>query len=514
MSNASETNLKHSNGFYGKIETLGNKIPDPMIFFLWFSVIVLVASWIFSALGASAINPATGETVVVYNLITRDGIIKILTNMVSNFQTLSVLGPVLTCMFGVSICEKSGLLRVVLQKIVEGAKGSDFRVLLVFVFIAVLGDAAGGVGYVVLPVLGAGLFSSMGKSPVAGALCGYATVSGAFSANLMLTNMDIVNQSFTVAAAQVIDPNFTASPAMTYFFSATSVFVLTFGSLFVTMKIVEPRLSREAGLTANTGHQIEPLTPAENRGARAALIAVLIYLAIILALAIPENGMLRDAETGSLVIAKAPLIKALPFFISMLFFIPGVAYGFKSGSFEKSTDLVEALGNAMKDMGPFVALCFVMAQFLKWFEWSNLATILSINGANLLKSSGLPPLAILILFIFLCGFLNLFVGSASAKWGLMASIFVPMFMLLGYHPSVTQMCFRIGDAASDPITPAYAYFGMLLTLCKKYDKNFGFGTLISNMLPYSAMFFLLYILQFIVWYILKLPMGPGASFMM
>lgn len=312
MSNASETNLKHSNGFYGKIETLGNKIPDPMIFFLWFSVIVLVASWIFSALGASAINPATGETVVVYNLITRDGIIKILTNMVSNFQTLSVLGPVLTCMFGVSICEKSGLFRVVLQKIVEGAKGSDFRVLLVFVFIAVLGDAAGGVGYVVLPVLGAGLFSSMGKSPVAGALCGYATVSGAFSANLMLTNMDIVNQSFTVAAAQVIDPNFTASPAMTYFFSATSVFVLTFGSLFVTMKIVEPRLSREAGLTANTGHQIEPLTPAENRGARAALIAVLIYLAIILALAIPENGMLRDAETGSLVIAKAPLIKALP----------------------------------------------------------------------------------------------------------------------------------------------------------------------------------------------------------
>lgn len=149
MSNASETNLKHSNGFYGKIETLGNKIPDPMIFFLWFSVIVLVASWIFSALGASAINPATGETVVVYNLITRDGIIKILTNMVSNFQTLSVLGPVLTCMFGVSICEKSGLFRVVLQKIVEGAKGSDFRVLLVFVFIAVLGDAAGGVGYVV-----------------------------------------------------------------------------------------------------------------------------------------------------------------------------------------------------------------------------------------------------------------------------------------------------------------------------------------------------------------------------
>ena len=495
------------------IEAVGNKIPDSMVFFVWFCVIIIAASWLCSMLGVSAVNPSTGEIVEVYNLLSRDGIIKMLTSMVSNFQTLSVLGPVLVCMFGVGICEKSGLFRVILQKIVESSRGSDLAVIVIVCFVAVLADAAGGTGYVIMPVLGAALFASLGKNAVAGALCGYATVSGAFCANLILTNMDIVNCSFTVEAAQTLDPDFTASPAMTYFFSAVSVFILTAASVFVTTRVVEPRLGRRAGAVF-TERQIAVLTPEENKGLRAALVSVLIYAAVLLIMCIPTDGWLRDPESGGLVIAAAPLMKGLPFFISLLFFIPGVAYGFKSGTFKRSNDLIEAMGNAMADMGPFVALCFVMAQFLKYFEWSNLAIILAIKGAVLLQNSGLPALAIMILFIFLCGFLNLFVGSASAKWGLMSSVFVPMFMLLGYHPAVTQMCFRIGDAASDPITPAYAYFGMLLVLCKKYDKDFGFGTLISSMLPYSIAFFICYITQFIVWYVFRIPLGPGAGFML
>lgn len=506
-------NTKKTQGFYEKIEAIGNKIPDPMVFFVWFSIAIIVASWVCSMLGVKAVNPATGELVEAYNLLSREGIIKMLTSMVSNFQTLSVLGPVLVCMFGVSICEKSGLFRVILQKIVESSKGSDLTVIAIFSFVAVLADAAGGTGYVIMPVLGAALFASLGKNAVAGALCGYATVSGAFCANLILTNMDIVNCSFTVAAAQTLDPAFNASPAMTYFFSAASVFILTFATIFVTTKVVEPRISKRSNAVV-AERQISVLTDDENRGLKAALVAILVYAAVILVMCIPADGWLRDPETGGLVIAAAPLMKGLPFFIALIFFIPGVAYGFKSKTFTKSNDLIDAMGNAMADMGPFVALCFVMAQFLKYFEWSNLAIILAIKGAVLLQNSSLPPLAIMILFIFLCGFLNLFVGSASAKWGLMSSVFVPMFMLLGYHPAVTQMCFRIGDAASDPITPAYAYFGMLLTLCKKYDKDFGFGTLISNMLPYSIMFFVCYIVQFIVWFLFKIPLGPGVGFLL
>lgn len=178
-----------------------------MVFFVWFCVIIIAASWLCSMLGVSAVNPSTGEIVEVYNLLSRDGIIKMLTSMVSNFQTLSVLGPVLVCMFGVSICEKSGLFRVILQKIVESSRGSDLAVIVIFCFVAVLADAAGGTGYVIMPVLGAALFASLGKNAVAGALCGYATVSGAFCANLILTNMDIVNCSFTVEAAQTLDPD-------------------------------------------------------------------------------------------------------------------------------------------------------------------------------------------------------------------------------------------------------------------------------------------------------------------
>ncbi|MEJ8729649.1 AbgT family transporter [Flintibacter sp. HCN-6482] len=504
---------KSTLGFYERVEKIGNKIPNPMVFFVWFAILVIVLSWVCTAARVTAVNPATGEVVVPYNLLSREGIVRMLTSMVSNFQTLSVLGPVLVCMFGVGICERSGLFRVVLQKVVESSKGSDLRVLLVFTFVAVLADAAGGTGYVVMPILGSALFASMGKPAVAGALCGYATVSGAFCANLLLTNMDVVNASFTVAAAQTLDPDFTASPAMTYFFSATSVFILTAASLFVTTRIVEPRLRNRPNVVV-TERQIAELTPEENRGLRAALIAVLVYLAIILVMCIPSNGWLRDPETGGLVIAAAPLMQGLPFFIALLFFIPGVAYGFRSGHFKTSNDLVDAMGNAMVDMGPFVALCFVIAQFLAYFEWSNLATILAIKGAELLESSGLPPLAIMLLFILLCAFLNLFVGSASAKWGLMSSVFVPMFMLLGYHPAVTQMCFRVGDAASDPITPAYAYFAMLLSLCKKYDKDFGFGTLISNMLPYSLTFLACYMIQFIIWFVFQIPLGPGVSFML
>lgn len=336
---------KSTLGFYERVEKIGNKIPNPMVFFVWFAILVIVLSWVCTAAGVTAVNPATGEVVVPYNLLSREGIVRMLTSMVSNFQTLSVLGPVLVCMFGVGICERSGLFRVVLQKVVESSKGSDLRVLLVFTFVAVLGDAAGGTGYVVMPILGSALFASMGKPAVAGALCGYATVSGAFCANLLLTNMDVVNASFTVAAAQTLDPDFTASPAMTYFFSATSVFILTAASLFVTTRIVEPRLRSRPNAVV-TERQIAELTPEENRGLRAALIAVLVYLAIILAMCIPSNGWLRDPETGGLVIAAAPLMQGLPFFIALLFFIPGVAYGFRSGHFKTSNDLVDAMGNA------------------------------------------------------------------------------------------------------------------------------------------------------------------------
>lgn len=513
MSSNSGESRQHPKGFYGRIETIGNKIPNPMIFFVWFCIIIIVSSWLFSIIGLSAVNPSTGEKAEVYNLLSRSGIARMLTSMVSNFQSLSVLGPVLTCMFGVGICERSGLFRIALQKIVEGSNGSDLKVIVVFCFVGVMADAAGGVGYVIMPVLGASIFAAMGRNPLAGALCGYATVSGAMCANLLLTSMDVTNYSFTEAAARLINPDYTGSPAINWYFAAFSVVVLTAASVLVTIKFVEPGLAARTNMVT-VGKTMEILSPEENKGVRNALISILVYALLILAGSIPLDGILRDPETGGLFVAAAPLMKSLPFLIALLFFIPGVTFGFKSGSFKNSTDVVNAMGDCMKDMGSFVALCFVIAQFLKYFEWSNLAIIVAIKGAELLQNSGLPMLAILILFILLCTILNMFIGSASAKYGLIASVFVPMFMLMGYNPALTQMCYRIGDAVTNPITPAFAYFAMLLSLCKQYDKDFGFGTLMASMLPYTVGFFICFVIQLVIWFIFRIPLGPGAGILL
>ena len=484
-----------------------------MIFFLWFCIIIVAASWIFSMMGVSAVNPSTGEKAEVYNLLSRAGIARMLTSMVSNFQSLSVLGPVLTCMFGVGICERSGLFRIALQKIVESSNGSDLKVIVVFCFVGVMADAAGGVGYVIMPVLGASIFAAMGRNPLAGALCGYATVSGAMCANLLLTSMDVTNYSFTEAAARLVAPDYVGSPAINWYFAAFSVVVLTVASVVVTIKFVEPRLASRQNVTV-AEKAMDRLSPEENKGVRNALVSILIYALLILAGSIPAGGILRDPETGGLFVAAAPLMKSLPFLIALLFFIPGVTFGFKSGSFKNSTDVVNAMGDCMKDMGAFVALCFVIAQFLKYFEWSNLAIIVAIKGAELLRNSGLPMLAILVLFILLCTVLNMFIGSASAKYGLIASVFVPMFMLMGYNPALTQMCYRIGDAVTNPITPAFAYFAMLLALCKQYDNEFGFGTLMASMLPYTVGFFICFVIQLVIWFVFRIPLGPGAGILL
>lgn len=272
MFNSASKKDESSKGFYNAVEKIGNKIPNPMIFFLWFCILIIVTSAVCSIAGISAINPVTGEKAEVYNLLSREGIARMLTSMVSNFQSLSVLGPVLTCMFGVGICERSGLFQITLQKIVEGSNGSDFKVIVVFCFVGVMADAAGGVGYVIMPVLGASIFATMGRNPLAGALCGYATVSGAMCANLLLTSMDVTNYSFTEAAAQIIDPSYSASPAINWYFAAFSVLVLTVASVFVTIKFVEPRLAKRKNVVG-VEKKIDKLSELENKAVRNALIS-------------------------------------------------------------------------------------------------------------------------------------------------------------------------------------------------------------------------------------------------
>ena len=471
------------NRFLAGIEYMGNKIPDPMMLFVWLSIITVAASFVLSKIGFSGVNPATGEVVSVYNLLSAEGLVRMITTAVSNFTGLSALGMVLVCMLGVGVCDRAGLFSVALRNVVENSKGSNLKIICIFVFMCVMADAAGGTGFVVMPPLGAIIFLAMGRNPLAGMLCAYGAVSGAFASNLLVTSMDVVNLSFTETAAKLVDPDMALSPAINYYFSAFSVFTLTAMAVFVTVKVVEPRLGQYTGTGA--GEEVSAVTGT-------------------------GNCILRDPETGSPIASAAPLMKGLPFLIALLFFIPGVVYGKVSGAFKGSKDVARALGQAMADMGPYIALIFVSAQFLKYFEWSNMGIILAIKGADFLEASGLPIPVVLVLFIIMCVLINMLIGGASTKWAILSPIFVPMFMFLGYHPALAQMAYRIGDSITNPICPTFAYFGMLLALSQKYDKNAGFGTLMANMLPYTIAFFCFMTIQLLIWFILGIPFGPGA----
>ena len=429
--------------FLRGVEVLGNKIPNPMLLFISLCIIVVLASAICSFFNVSAVNPVTGETVEVVNLLTKDGFIRMLTNFVTNFTGTSAMGLTLTCMLGVGVAEASGLFQVALRGLAK-AKGADLKIIIVFITVCVLADCAGGAGFVVLPPLGAMLWSAMGRNPFAGMFAAYASVTGAFASNILITSMDVINMGFTEAAAQMLVPEISLSPSMNWYFSAGSAVCLVIVSTLVTLKVVEPRLGVYTGTYSPISDETSPM---DQKGLKAALIAFLTYIAVIVVLCI--TGVLAD-ENGSLISSKAPLMSGMTVLIALMFAIPGIAFGYGSGRFKKFDDVAAAMSTAMGNMATYIALFYFIAQFLKYFDWSNLGLVIAIKGANALEASGLPIWMILVLFVLMCCFLNLLIGSASTKWSILASVFVPMFMLMGYSPALVQMAYRIGDAVTNP----------------------------------------------------------------
>lgn len=508
---------KRSKGFekfLQHVEIVGNKIPHPVSLFIYLSIAVILLSFICAKAGLSAINPATGKEVVAFNLLSVDGFIKMLTQAVNNFTTLPALGLVLVCMMGVGLCDHSGLFNVALKGLVERSNASDTKIIAIFCFLCVMADCTGGAGFVVMPPLGAIIWASMRRNPMAGMFAAYASVSGAFASNLMITSMDVVNVSFTETAAQLVNPQYTLSPAINWYFSAFSVPVLTIVSVLITIKFVEPHLGKYNPAYADSDNDSSDSATSEQelKALKSAGISLVIFVAVVVALLF--SGILNDPKTGSAIASSAPFMKGLTVLIAFMFGIPGAVYGLKCGKFHGIAGIAEALGKTMAGMGGYIALMFFIAQFLSYFSWSNLGIIFAINGSVLLKSSGLPIWLVLVLFVIMCMIINLLIGSASTKWAILAPVFVPMFMLLGYHPALIQMAYRIGDAITNPICPTFAYFGMLVALAQRYDKRSGFGTLIANMLPYSIAFFAFMMVQLLAWFFLGIPFGPGAPLLL
>jgi aminobenzoyl-glutamate transport protein len=500
--------------FLDAVERVGNKLPDPITLFALLALGAVLVSWLVSALGISAVHPGTGETVVPVNLLTAEQIRRMFTQAVANFTAFPPLGLVIVVIIGIGVTEHSGLIGAALRRMVSAVPESLLTATVVFA--GVMSSMAVDAGYVVLTPLGALVFASAGRHPLAGLAAAFAGVSGGFSANLLITSLDPLLSGLSTEAARLVDPAYEVLPTANYYFMVVSVFLLTGLGTFVTHRFVEPRMGtwdRSQATDAPEGHAGE-LTASESRGLRAAGIATLVIAAVLAVLVLPSNGLLRNPEA---VAAGQPYyLQIQPFLASIVpilmtsFLVLGVVYGIAAGTIRSDKDVAKMSAQGVSVLGSYIVLAFFAAQFIAYFNWSNVGLILAINGADALRSAGLSGVPLLIGFIFVTAFINLFIGSASAKWAVMAPVFVPMLMLVGYSPELVQAAYRVGDSSTNIITPLMQYFPVIIAFAQKYDRHSGIGTLISAMLPYSIVFILGWSVVFAIWVTIGLPLGPGA----
>lgn len=513
---SSRKNEKRSffNKMLNGVETVGNKLPHPITLFAILSLSIVIISAICEMLGVSAteelVNSSTGElettVVTVSSLLSGEGINYIITSAISNFTGFAPLGIVLVAMLGIGCAEGSGYISALIKKLVGVTPAK--LITPVVVFIGVMSNIASDAGYVVLIPIGAIIFMSYGRHPLAGLAAAFAGVSGGFSANLLIGTVDTLLSGISTESAQILDPNYYVGPTSNLFFMMVSTFMIVILGTIVTDKIVEPRL----GKFNNTGENISEATELnkqEQKALKYANITLITLIVLMVIWAIPQDSLLRNPETGSL-ISKSLLINGIVIFLTILFLVPSIVYGVVSGKYKGEKDVCDQLGANMSSMGSYIALSFVAAQFINYFSKTNLGTIIAIKGAHFLEGINLPGAVLMIIFIIITAILNIFMGSASAKWTILAPIFIPMFMKLGYSPELTQVAYRIGDSTTNLISPLMSYFAMIIVFAKKYDNNSGIGTIISTMLPYSLIFLIGWSLLFVVWMILDLPLGPGV----
>lgn len=534
------------------VEWLGNLLPHPVTLFAIFALSVIVISGIAEFFDLSVADPrpegargrAPDGRIYAVSLMNAAGLRRIVENVVSNFTSFAPLGTVLVALLGVGVAERSGLIHAGIRGIVLGAMAirpdrpeitpdmtrfdrvlarlerliaaaldPKLLVTIAVIFAGIISNTASELGYVVLVPLGAVVFMSMGRHPLAGLAAAFAAVSGGYSANLFIGTVDPLLAGLTQEAARLISPDYVVHPAINYYFMAVSVFVITAIGVFVTLRIVEPQLGRWNPAQAEDGAGDEaalvPLTRREKIGLLGAALSVVVFLGLLALTIIPENGIFRNPETGDRL--NSPFFRSIVTFIFIGFIIPGFVYGRITGSMKNDRDIVDGMARAMSTLGLYIVIVFFAAQFVAYFGWTNLGQIVAVKGAEFLDDIGLTGPPVFLGFIAVSAFINLMLGSASAQWAVTAPVFVPMLMLTGYSPEVIQAAYRIGDSVTNIVTPMMSYFGLILAFAGRYDRKLGIGTIISMMLPYSVLFWLGWMLLFFIWVFgFGLPVGPGS----
>jgi len=538
MSQTTQTSKSFMQKFLDIVEKVGNKVPHPAVIFLMLVAGVVVLSHLMHMIGINVtydvmvpkmqgspievLDPMYAgmgtpygyksidelsieietRTTAARSLLTADGIRFMYTSVIPNFMGFTAVGLIVVAMLGVGVAEESGLIKTLIRKLVIVAPAKFLTYILVFV--GILSSIAADAGYLVLIPLAGAAFLSVGRNPLAGIAVGFAAVAGAFTVNMLIKPLDAVLVEFTNDAIHLVDPDISIDLASNLWFSFASVLFLTVIIALITEKVIEPRLGKFQGEKPDDASG--PLSTDEKRGLKYAGIGLVAVLGTFALLTLPSGAPLRDVKTGAL-IGNTPFMSGLIAAITLVFLVSGFAYGLGARTMKGSTDIIKAMEKATSGLGSLIFLLFIIAQFIAYFNYSNMATILAVSLADMLQGASIGPIWLLLGFIVVVVLLDFLITGAIAKWALFAPIFVPLLMRLGVEPEAVLAAYRVADSPINMITPLNAYFALVVVYCQKYDKTAGVGTVVALMLPYVAVMLVLWTLLFVGWLLLGLPWG-------
>lgn len=516
-------------GFLGWVERTGNKLPDPVFIFFYLIIALVIVSVICALMGVSAEHPTRtaedGSPLVISSasLLSPENIQRLWVEMPKTFTHFHPLGYVLVVMLGAGVAERSGMFASAMKSAVRSAPNALLTP--VVALVAMIGNHAADAGYVVLIPLAGILYASAGRHPLAGIAAAFAGVSGGFSANVSPGQLDALLMGITQQAvdASGLHPGYAVNLAGNWTFIAALLVIYLPIIWFVTDRIIEPRLGQwkpEGDMAETYGDEDKPLTGPQGRGLVRAGLASLAVVGLWAFMTLgPGTPLINEEacapgtiESGACSIHATlrPFYQSLVAAFFILFLAAGWAYGSAAGTIKDHRDLVNMMAEAMKDMGYYLVLAFAAAHFVAMFNWSNLGLISAVHGADGIRATGLPLPIVVGLIVIFSGLLNLFVGSASAKWALLAPVLVPMMMLLGVSPEGATAAYRVGDSATNIITPLMVYFPLILVFARRWQSDFGLGSLTAMMIPYSIWLMLSGVIMMVVWIYLGIDLGPGA----
>ena len=517
--------MDRQRGFLGFVERVGNMLPDPVMIFVWLILFLMVLSAIGAALGWSASLPFSGAEAPTGGVL-KDGVLtytadslffeanlsKLVVEMPKTLTGFAPLGLVLVIMLGAAVAERAGLFSALIRNSLKDLPRTMMTP--VVALIGMMSHHASDAGYVVFIPLCGLIYAAAGRHPLVGIGAAFAAVSGGFAGNVTPGQLDVLLFGFTQEAARIIDPAWTMNPLGNWWFILSIVVIFTPIIWFVTDRILEPRLGPWSGqpdVEILAELEKSAVTSAEKKGLARAGLAALAVIALFAALTLWPGftPLIDEAKVGPAQLQ--PFYQALIAAFTLLFLATGVAFGTATGAIKSDKDVVDMMVDGIKTLAPYVVFAFFAAHFIAMFNWSKLGPILAINGADVLKEMALPTPILLVSVQMFSSFLDLFIGSASAKWSAMAPVVVPMFMLLGISPEMTTAAYRMGDSYTNIMTPLMSYFPLILVFCRRWDKSVGVGTLLSMMLPYALCFMVAGVTMTAAWVALDLPLGPGAT---